>query len=955
MFRANPQAAIVSEEQLLPRDNRFKITKNNQRIASNSNIANSFLRLVSKFKQYKLYKPISLTEKVPVIYMQQFWTTLTHNSSTNAFPLTSELLRIVLQMQLNVTNKPFTILPTENELLSFIKTMGYDEDPKQKMTIVSHFIATRLYQPWRAILSVLNRSLTGNDTSFNRSRLPMLQILWGIDDKPTKQTKLIYPRFTELIINYFLSTNKSIPRRSNADMHSEEHNSFLSKLIKTVDGEFKFGIEIPDTMINDTIKQSAGYKVYQSKKKKSEEDDAQEESKEQNMSTVGRGRGQGYMHLGNQEVNVSSKPKKDIVPRRKRTITYADNLLETEDEVVLLAKSVSIEEQRRQQQRIMTQLVIEKDVNTEVEEAFAAKIGKKLKGIATEDPVVQSLLDLWKGSKESRLESIRQDIQTGKGEGSSAVKDGEIEYFSNTDSDATTSSSWSSDKDDAEDSDMDISNDNSNKGDDDADGFGVFMYDKSKELPKFTPSLPRKPVFTDARTTFVVANPEGNPEVTCFLSGASEVPFGTKMFKQLTLFIGNFEDVADLQVSSPPATTTHNLQLHSILFKSIPLDQEYLNAQDTKSTLRKRPHNDQDSPNDREGEKKSKRRKDARESSSKSSKNDKALIDSVQDDILTRNGFLRSRDEDCILGLSVVTVAKKIKELIKKDELTIVNLEAVLEEAQWSDGDNDLTKPRSFEKLMSKIAKPNSCFYNSDFYYLVYVSMEKKYTSPLTKHHSARYYIEGIEDMISDRWSKEVHLYHVNAPNGIHHWDDMRKDFFKAEMGNRSTHKVYSGKRIITAVSVDVKMKWGYDFLTSIKVKRIDNKEYEFSYKDLSRLSLNDIEDMYLLKVQGKLHHLKLDYEIDFINALLLYIRRVVIKNRIKDIQLGIDHKIPYTTTGTENGVVYLNKYDVKSLMQSKEVHEFCDGTLLKVQDNLLKMLNENKLGHGNVKLEGSE
>ncbi|GJW20360.1 hypothetical protein Tco_0030982 [Tanacetum coccineum] len=114
----------------------------------------------------------------------------------------------------------------------------------------------------------------------------------------------------------------------------------------------------------------------------------------------------------------------------------------------------------------------------------------------------------------------------------------------------------------------------------------------------------------------------------------------------------------------------------------------------------------------------------------------------------------------------------------------------------------------------------------------------------------------------------------------------------------------------------------------------------------------------------------RLDYKIDFINALLLYLRTVVIKNSIEDIQLGvksyqhtlnltkpkfyflgIDHKIPYTTTGTEKGVVYLNKYNVKSIMQRNEVHKFYDGTLLKVQDNLLKKLKENKLGHGNMKL----
>ncbi|GJZ40427.1 hypothetical protein Tco_0586990 [Tanacetum coccineum] len=235
----------------------------------------------------------------------------------------------------------------------------------------------------------------------------------------------------------------------------------------------------------------------------------------------------------------------------------------------------------------MTQLVIEKEVNKKVEKAFAAEKGKKLKGVATKCLAVQSLIDLRKGSKESRLENIRQEIQASKEERSSATKYREFKYFSDTNSDSTASSSWSSDKDDAENFDMDISDDESDKEDDDAVGFGVFMYDKSKELHKFTPFSPivtcssmedytmllndqpeneltdllRGPVYTETQTTFVVANPEGNLEVTSFLSGASEVPLGTNVDVQATEFVSQelFEDTVDHQVSSPPVTTTHNL------------------------------------------------------------------------------------------------------------------------------------------------------------------------------------------------------------------------------------------------------------------------------------------------------------------------------------------------------------------------------------------------------------
>nr|GFA14377.1 hypothetical protein [Tanacetum cinerariifolium] len=158
-----------------------------------------------------------------------------------------------------------------------------------------------------------------------------------------------------------------------------------------------------------------------------EKDNDQDILEGKNVFTFERGQGKGYIcsGTGNQEVNVSSKPKHDAVPRRKRTITFADNLIGSEDEAVLLAKLVRTDEQRIQQREIMPQFFIDKEVNTEVDEAYGAEKGKQLKD---------------------------------------------------------------DDKDDIEDSDMDIDDDDSDKEKDDAAGFGLFMYDKTKELSIFTPS-----------------------------------------------------------------------------------------------------------------------------------------------------------------------------------------------------------------------------------------------------------------------------------------------------------------------------------------------------------------------------------------------------------------------------------------------------------------------------------
>ncbi|GKC49121.1 hypothetical protein Tco_1071866, partial [Tanacetum coccineum] len=332
------------------------------------------------------------------------------------------------------------------------------------------------------------------------------------------------------------------------------------------------------------------------KKDESRKGIAEEEPEEQHVSFVRSGRGKGYMCIGNREVNVSSKPKKVVVPRKPKTITEADNLIE--QEAVELAKSISIEEQILQQREIMTQLKIEKQVRKDVEEGYVAERGLKMKGVPTEDPTVQSLLALRKGSKESRREHVRKEVQAGRGERLSVAQEENYEFkdISESDSDAIRSYSWSDtnkddEQDDTEDSDMDIfdDDDDDKRDEDDATRFGVFIYNKSQELPKFTSfssivtcssmedftnllndphvhelsNLLSKPVYTDAQTTSVVVNLEGNPKVLSYVLGASKVPFGTYVDVQATDFVLKemFLDDADHQESSPPAITTHDLSI----------------------------------------------------------------------------------------------------------------------------------------------------------------------------------------------------------------------------------------------------------------------------------------------------------------------------------------------------------------------------------------------------------
>ncbi|GKC16139.1 hypothetical protein Tco_1012921 [Tanacetum coccineum] len=58
---------------------------------------------------------------------------------------------------------------------------------------------------------------------------------------------------------------------------------------------------------------------------------------------------------------------------------------------------------------------------------------------------------------------------------------------------------------------------------------------------------------------------------------------------------------------------------------------------------------------------------------------------------------------------------------------------------------------------------------------------------------------------------------------------------------------------------------------------------------DFVDLYLNDIEDMLLLAVQHKLFHLIDNDNVEFIMALRMFTRSLVIKKRVEDLQLGVE------------------------------------------------------------------
>ncbi|GKE91597.1 hypothetical protein Tco_1572692, partial [Tanacetum coccineum] len=117
-----------------------------------------------------------------------------------------------------------------------------------------------------------------------------------------------------------------------------------------------------------------------------------------------------------------------------------------------------------------------------------------------------------------------------------------------------------------------------------------------------------------------------------------------------------------------------------------------------------------------------------------------------------------------------------------------------------------------------------------------------------------------IEDLVLNRmWIQVPVSYDMHAPWGISHWGRKRQQFYGFAANRESTRDVYS-KRIIIAVTKLQIVEWhNYKHLDWITFHRDDDKLYKFKEGYFNRLRIQDIEDMLLLLVQGKLTNLTIE------------------------------------------------------------------------------------------------
>nr|GEU62368.1 hypothetical protein [Tanacetum cinerariifolium] len=232
----------------------------------------------------------------------------------------------------------------------------------------------------------------------------------------------------------------------------------------------------------------------------------------------------------------------------------------------------------------------------------------------------------------------------------------------------------------------------------------------------------------------------------------------------------------------------------------------------------------------------------------------------------------------------------------------------------------------------------------------------RKYTTSVTKTKATDYrHIKWIKDLVPRAmWIEEPIGYDKHALWGVSHWGHKRQQFYNFSINRESARDVYSKRRIIAVNELKIVEWHNYKHLDWITVRRDDDKLYKFKEGDFKRLRIQDIEDMLLLLVQGKLTNLIVEERFAFNFSLCMFTRSIVIQRRVEDLQWGIEsyqkklnltkpdtyrsdlkRKEAYTAYSNPKGFIYQNKDKKNRLMWVDELHKFSNGTLTDVRTML--------------------
>ncbi|GJY52745.1 hypothetical protein Tco_0444409 [Tanacetum coccineum] len=215
---------IALDDALVAPTNRLKIGKSNLRLSSELKSKEATLQVVyDVLKLTPFYKAFQITADVPKIYMQEFW----------------------------AIAKQFEELPFEEEILTFLRDLGYSGEIKD-MTVFD-------YPKLKSFVGMYHKK------NVDYAYLMWEDFVYQVENKNFKRSnEMYYPRFTKVIVNFLMTKDQSIPRRNKVNWHFSRDDPMFTtiKVISRHEETQLYGAIFPIDLTNEAIKDSKSYKEY---------------------------------------------------------------------------------------------------------------------------------------------------------------------------------------------------------------------------------------------------------------------------------------------------------------------------------------------------------------------------------------------------------------------------------------------------------------------------------------------------------------------------------------------------------------------------------------------------------------------------------------------------------------------------------------------------------------------
>nr|GEU38481.1 hypothetical protein [Tanacetum cinerariifolium] len=162
--------------------------------------------LVAPEKRLKIEKCNNTIQNIKDTNAYQF------NLDKEKFRVDTEVFHEILHICLILPKQEFVELPFEDELVTFIQELSYS----CKCDMLSAIHTDQMHQPWRTFDAIINRCISRKKTGLDRLRESIAQILAHA-----------LPRFTKVIINHFISKDKTISNRNMINLHTVRDDTLL--------------------------------------------------------------------------------------------------------------------------------------------------------------------------------------------------------------------------------------------------------------------------------------------------------------------------------------------------------------------------------------------------------------------------------------------------------------------------------------------------------------------------------------------------------------------------------------------------------------------------------------------------------------------------------------------------------------------------------------------------------